>query len=670
MELDQDVINLAKAIRQIESGNRAVLPAEGISLGGASRYQFTTSTWNGLAKKYLNDINAPLTLENENKVAYNRIKEWKNAGYNPAQIASMWNAGEGKPNAYKENWRGINEYGVKFDTPAYVKKVYAEYQKQKQLNPPLQTTQQLKYETNINLPSPIIDSSKKLSYQKSAQETKALFPAEPITSIKQVPKEVIKSISNLPTSAINLFKGIISLPKNSYNTFMDAAKEYNDLLKENNGNVAKTREMFARSYGKTILDVGKNISNKIKDITPEEVVQTIHQTAVNDPLLIPTIAEIGASKLGKTKQLENLLSKVTKPTETLIKKTVSLPTGLARRTGEFGVSQATGLQPETVKTVIKQPEIFKSKIMAGISREQLGEDVLRNIEVRISKLSDTGKNYDKIRASGETVVIDPKNIQSIFNKYNIKFDDNGKIIRTLDTVPLKEGDVRALEDFFNIYGKDVYYNANSFLNARTALSNLAEYDASKSDISNRIARELRQVYDLEGKKQITGLKELDAKYAPLRAEFSQLKKDYLKKDLQTGEWGLKDGAFNKIANLTGKGKQQTLDRLEQIRPGITEEINILKAVENIKDIKGIKPGTYVRGGAIIGGVSTGNIPLVLTAIASQPEIALQIIRTYGYAKKGQRLFTDNIINKIKKGLELNEQQKEFIREALIIGKIQ
>lgn len=129
--MDQDVINLAKAIRQAESGNRAVLPAEGSKLGGASRYQYTHDTWKGVASKYLGNPNAPITLENENKATYLRIKDWKDKGYNPAQIASMHNAGEGRPDAYKQNWRGTNKYGVKYDTPAYVNKVYSLYKQQK-----------------------------------------------------------------------------------------------------------------------------------------------------------------------------------------------------------------------------------------------------------------------------------------------------------------------------------------------------------------------------------------------------------------------------------------------------------------------------------------------------------------------------------------------------------
>ena len=133
--LDQDVVNLAKAIRQKESGNRAVIPAEGSKLGGASRYQYTHDTWKETARKYLGDPNAPLSLQNENKATYLKIKDWKDKGYNPAQIASMWNAGEGRPNAYKENWKGTNKYGVAYDTPRYVKSVYDEYQKIKGSQP-------------------------------------------------------------------------------------------------------------------------------------------------------------------------------------------------------------------------------------------------------------------------------------------------------------------------------------------------------------------------------------------------------------------------------------------------------------------------------------------------------------------------------------------------------
>ena len=60
-----------------------------------------------------------MSKENQDKVAYMKVKEWGEQGLKPAQIASMWNSG-------KANWEGnvgVNKMGVQFDTPSYVKKV-------------------------------------------------------------------------------------------------------------------------------------------------------------------------------------------------------------------------------------------------------------------------------------------------------------------------------------------------------------------------------------------------------------------------------------------------------------------------------------------------------------------------------------------------------------------
>jgi len=132
-QLDQNVVAMMKALASHESGNRAVLPQEK-GIGGASIYQYTTSTWKGVAEKYLGDANAPLNRANENKATYFRIKEWKDKGFKPAQIASMWNAGEGEPNAYTGKFSsgkpsvGVNNYGVKYDVPAHAKSVLTKFQ--------------------------------------------------------------------------------------------------------------------------------------------------------------------------------------------------------------------------------------------------------------------------------------------------------------------------------------------------------------------------------------------------------------------------------------------------------------------------------------------------------------------------------------------------------------
>lgn len=126
--LDQDAQNLAKAIRQVESrGNPSVQGAS----GEKGAYQFMPETWKAWSRKHLGR-EVPLEqadLPTQNEVAYKQIKEWKDKGFNPGQIASMWNAGEGKPDAYLDpNFSGTNAQGVKFNTAEYAKKVAETYQ--------------------------------------------------------------------------------------------------------------------------------------------------------------------------------------------------------------------------------------------------------------------------------------------------------------------------------------------------------------------------------------------------------------------------------------------------------------------------------------------------------------------------------------------------------------
>lgn len=124
--LDQDAVNLAKAIRQTESGGN--FTAKGKS-GEFGAYQYTKPTWQQDASAYL-EKPIPLeqaTPEQQNEVAYKKIKSLKDKGYNVGQIASIWNSG--KPDAYLDSsYTGTNSSGAKYDVPAYAKSVATAYQ--------------------------------------------------------------------------------------------------------------------------------------------------------------------------------------------------------------------------------------------------------------------------------------------------------------------------------------------------------------------------------------------------------------------------------------------------------------------------------------------------------------------------------------------------------------
>ena len=126
--LDPQVKALTKAIRESE-GYKGDPHIKGAS-GEWGAYQFTKDTWDAYAREA--GVSSPwgqASLEDQNKVAYNKLKKWKDENYNVGQIASMWNAGPGRPNAYIEGWKGVNAQGVAYDTPTYARRVAENYQK-------------------------------------------------------------------------------------------------------------------------------------------------------------------------------------------------------------------------------------------------------------------------------------------------------------------------------------------------------------------------------------------------------------------------------------------------------------------------------------------------------------------------------------------------------------
>jgi ribosomal protein S20 len=105
---------IANAIKQVESqGN---YQAKGGS-GETGAYQFMPATWKEWAGDYLGNPNAPMTQQNQDKVAQAKISDLLNQGYGAKEIALIWNGGQPKEK------KGVNKYGVAYDSGAYANKV-------------------------------------------------------------------------------------------------------------------------------------------------------------------------------------------------------------------------------------------------------------------------------------------------------------------------------------------------------------------------------------------------------------------------------------------------------------------------------------------------------------------------------------------------------------------
>ena len=137
-QLDMKVASVVKGLAFAENGGIPDVsnPSQGQTGEMKSIFQFTPDTWKNYAQQVSGKADLPMTPENESLVAYHKVGDWMQKGYTVPQIASMWNAGVGEPNAYTGKFSdgssstGINKkYGVKYDVPGYAKKV-ADYAQQ------------------------------------------------------------------------------------------------------------------------------------------------------------------------------------------------------------------------------------------------------------------------------------------------------------------------------------------------------------------------------------------------------------------------------------------------------------------------------------------------------------------------------------------------------------
>lgn len=134
--MNQQVEAMTKAIAYAENGGAPDIdnPIAGKTGELKSIFQFTPNTWKNYAKQTFGDENTVLNADNETYVVMNKVKGWLDEGYKPEQIASMWNAGTGEPNAYTGKFSngkpsvGVNKkYNVKFNVPEYTQKVLKYY---------------------------------------------------------------------------------------------------------------------------------------------------------------------------------------------------------------------------------------------------------------------------------------------------------------------------------------------------------------------------------------------------------------------------------------------------------------------------------------------------------------------------------------------------------------
>jgi endonuclease III len=499
---------------------------------------------------------------------------------------------------------------------------------------------------------------KPIAAQVEQQKSNALFPA---TGNEGYLAQTAKTIGNIPGSAFNFLKGIVETPKTIYENITSIPQEFKNLIGESNGDIGKAIERTITEMPNTAYKMF--VPQFARSIISGDY-QTAQKTLAEDPVgqIAPLLigAKAMAEKAGVGAQFDKAIQVVAKPVISTAKSAQNAITSPIAGFSKFGVSQSTGLNPETISTAISQPQALGEAIKQGLSRQTTAEAVRSAVEDRLKDLSETGKGYDAIRQSQVLVNVPQNLIGKTLKKFGLDLDKKGKILKTAESRQISNADTAALEDFVKTFGNQKTLSPNAFFNARESLTNIAKFEQGKTNISQLIAKELRKAYDNAGKSQLTGLENLDKTYSVERTLLNQIKKDFIEKNT-AGGIKLKDAAVNKIANAAGKGKDALLGRLEEIVPGITGQIKILKAIEDIEAAGGQKVGTYMRAGGVAAGAVTLNPYLIVGAILSTPQIAVPLLKGVGMTLPKIKSTMDVL------GIPLKELNKmpETITNALV-----
>jgi hypothetical protein len=635
--IDKGVVNLMKALKQHESGG------DYKSKGGSGEYgayQFTAPTFKSYATQYAKMPNARIdSPEDQDKVTYYSIKGMKDKGYTPEQILSEWNSGD--KDAYTRNHKGTNEYGVKYDTPAYVdaiKKIALE--QAKKATPEATPTT----EASVSQETPVPESG--------------------ITGNETAGQAGMNALKNTIPSAVNFGKGVVGAlnPLNTLGKLGEVGTSFAEGSKEMGaGNlIGETIKGLPKAAYETLVPKG------IRQIFGGDI-QGASKTMQEDPF--GTVAPVVLAGVGGVKALakgevarntasmkgyvenigENVKNKVPIPevkntyqninnaVDTGISKTagiVTKPLGYVtdKITGGVGTlatslaSHITSLEPATIRQILSDPKEFSKLAQEQTTRGGLAGEVKSAIDTRLKDLTETGKGYDAIRNSNQTIQA-PNFMADVLSKNGFKIK-NGKILADTNSVTRNTADIGALQKFYDNWGNKTTFTPNEFLNMRGDIAELAKFDRvtgmGKTKASQMISKDIySKANETMRDTQLQELKALDETYSPEVNFLKQVKKDYFNPD-----GTFKDNAVSKIANAGNKA--ELLKRLEAVMPGITKRIQILKAVEDIQSAMGSKVGTYTRGVLQGGAFITGNVAGIIAMIITHPTNAVKILRSAGY----------------------------------------
>lgn len=415
-----------------------------------------------------------------------------------------------------------------------------------------------------------------------------------------------------------------------------------------------------------LKSIGYGIAEAVAE-TPVSTVATLGTGGAGRAAISTALKEgVAGSKLAFTAAKDAAgaalpsLKKAADTGKALAGRAATIPGKAASESTKFAISQATGLNRSTIAEAIDNVKLPKYQAMGEeTARRSVVDNVLASQKARAEELSQGGKLYEKARATKTDLTpqqVSEKLDAAVADKLKV---DMGKVETAGTEFTRAEGAKiqGALDEVKADLAATQEVTGQTLHNIRQKLDKYIDFNDPSVKSSNGVLKGLRKSVDDLIREKIPEVKQLDATYGPERKFLDDLKRDLLKADGTP-----KDNVTSILANLTGKGKEGKLARIEKLMPGITQDVNALRALADIEAAKGIKVGTYTRGGiAALGGASAlsggaAAVPLMLTAFLSHPSVAVGLLQKYGGMKRW-------LAEKIFKGRALRAVDKESVREA-------
>lgn len=414
----------------------------------------------------------------------------------------------------------------------------------------------------------------------------------------------------------------------------------------------------------TVAELGaKGVSGglKVSGLTKNAKIWAVSQKVADFGKTAWEVADLGLGKL-YWKGMERLRDVQKNSNNILLKagatylRTTQEPLKVASEWLNAGVNKLIGLDKRTKQALENNPFVWKyfEKTKQyieenGLSPESkkeintehirgLSSEILDMIENKKDTLRDTGELYEKIKNAN--VKFDNQGVKEKLDSY---LEENG--IRIIDwkldfsdSVIVKEGDMKAIEKAYDWATREGY-EAKVGLNQRKKMDKIAYPDGAPSAWTE-IIRGMRSIFDENMKEKIPGLKEADKLYSERVKELEQIEDGLIYK--QGDRKGQLRDNFQQIINtLDWSNRARMLQRLDELRPGLGDEIRAVHMMGKLADM-------YFKTPTKLSGYLTNAVGIVWGgAIGSRYGIGGMILGAISgwLAKQGATKLSQNAIRK-------------------------